>query len=153
MFLIHRLPSPLIEGWPLVFAFPPLISVSEYPVQGKMSTHFSFAPGFLIHSWVYLFLISWLSLLFPDHVFVLFTDVKIGFFGFNPLYSPRYCMAKNKNNLRCRLGVVYLFAAIPLIQAWPSWNPILLFIFASLLKLVFSQSPAWRIRSWPSEGR
>lgn len=81
---------------------------------------FSFAPGFRIHSWVYLVSNFWLSLLFTDLVFVLFTDVKIGSFGFNPLYSPRYYMAKNKNSLRYLLGVVSLFVAIPLIQAWPS---------------------------------
>ena len=109
------------------------------PVQGKMSGVFcflsAFAPGFLIHSWIYLVL-DFLSLPAVSRpCFCPFCFCQNWLLHFLPLHSLRYCIASIENNLIYYLGVVYLFLTIPLIQAWLSWNPILLFTFTSLLKL------------------
>ena len=116
------------------FDSPPL----NPPVQGKMSGafcfHSAFAPGFLIHSWIYLVL-DFLSLPAVSRpCFCPFCCCQNWLLQFLPLHSLRHCIASTKNNLIYCLGVVHLFLTIPLIQAWLSWNPILLFIFASLLK-------------------
>ena len=65
---------------------------------------------------------------------VLSANVKVGFFSFNPLYSPRYYIAKSKK-FQLFSWYCVLVEAISLIQAWLSWNPFLLVIFASLRTL------------------
>ena len=120
----------------------PLIGKPKPPWLGQIICIFSFsdfAPGFLNHTWVYLVPDFWALVSRP--VVALPGNVKIGFFSFNSFHSQILNGKKKQKQFQILFWCCILALAIPLIQAWLSWNLILLFIFASLLKLWFTPKP------------